>query len=106
MKRKMIIGIISIGLLFAAFFGYKAYNSSSKPAKPNDDRCDNWKWNEEEGVWVCDSTSSSYYRHFFYGGSYFSNRSALSSDPSYSSYKSSSTFKGGFSKGTSGGFGG
>nr|WP_263323233.1 hypothetical protein [Neobacillus sp. Marseille-Q6967] len=80
--------------------------SQDRPPEPDDDRCEDWDWDDEEGVWVCDDTTSRYHGHFFYGGMFYSSRSALLNSPSYKSYKSSSSFKGGFGSGSKGGFGG
>jgi hypothetical protein len=76
------------------------------PPEPDDTNCSDWEWDDDEGVWQCDDTRSSYYGHFFYGGLFYRNKSALINSSAYKSYKSSSSYKGGFGSGSKGGFGG
>lgn len=76
------------------------------PPEPDDNRCSDWDWDDEEGVWECDDRSSRHYGHFFYGGAFYKSKSSLLKSSAYKSYKSSSSFKGGFGSGSKGGFGG
>ncbi|WP_404460041.1 aminotransferase yhxA [Sutcliffiella horikoshii] len=71
--------------------GYE--ESSSLPPEPFDDRCNEYEWDNEEGVYQCDDDSSSYYRHYYHGGSFFGNKSSLKKDSSYKNYRNSSTFQ-------------
>ncbi|MCA1029443.1 hypothetical protein LCL95_00195 [Bacillus timonensis] len=76
------------------------------PPVPDTDECRDWDWDDELGVWECDDERSRYYGGFFYGSKFFKTKSALTSSSAYKSYKSSPSFKGGFSSGSKGGFGG
>lgn len=84
-------------------------NEPSDPEMPDDPSCDDWEWDDDDGVWECDDEYSSHYGHSYYGGRYYSSKSGLYADSSYKSYKSSSSFKGGssgFGSGSKGGYGG
>ncbi|MFZ3590064.1 hypothetical protein ACOI1C_12480 [Bacillus sp. DJP31] len=65
------------------------------PEQPNDPDCNEWEWDDDDGVYECEDTSSGYYGHYFYGGSYYRSKSALLGSSSYKNYKSSSSFQGG-----------
>lgn len=70
------------------------------PPQPKDTACSDWDWNEKDGVYECDDNDSSHYGHSYYSGKYYSNKSALRSSSAFKSYKSSSSFKGGFGSGS------
>ncbi|QGQ45008.1 hypothetical protein [Metabacillus sediminilitoris] len=100
----LITGILSASMITAA-----GCNNESLPPVPEGTDCNDWEWEDDEGVWECDDYDSSHYGYFFYGGKSYSSKSSLKSSSAYQSYKSSSSFKGGssgFGKGSSGGFGG
>jgi hypothetical protein len=94
------------GVITSLVAGTLSACSNDLPPKPDDRNCRDWDWDDEQGVWQCDDTRSTYYGHYFYGGSYYRNKSSLLKSSSYKSYKSSSSFKGGFGSGSKGGFGG
>jgi hypothetical protein len=94
------------GVLTTLVTGTLSGCSDDLPPKPEDTACADWDWDDEQGVWQCDDNDSRYYGHFFYGGSYYRSKSSLLKSSGYKSYKSSSSFKGGFGSGTKGGFGG
>lgn len=94
------------GVLTSLIAGTLTGCSQELPPKPDDNRCSDWDWDDEEGVWECDDTHSRYFGHYFYGGTFYKNKSALLNSSAYKSYKSSSSFKGGFGSGSKGGFGG
>ncbi|RSK29322.1 hypothetical protein EJF36_09910 [Bacillus sp. HMF5848] len=83
-----------------------ACSNQSLPPTPDDPNCDDWDWDNELGVWECDDYDSDYRGAYFYGGRYFKGKSSLLQSSKYKSYKSSSSFKGGFGSGSKGGFGG
>jgi len=72
-----------------------------RPPKPTDEACDDWDWDDDQGVWVCDDHNSSRSGYYYYGGKYYKNKNALSKSTDYANYKNSSSFKGG-SKSSSG----
>jgi hypothetical protein len=94
------------GVLTTLVTGTLSGCSDDLPPKPEDTACADWDWDDEQGVWQCDDNNSRYYGHFFYGGAFYRSKSSLLKSPSYKSYQSSSSFKGGFGSGTKGGFGG
>ena len=94
------------GVLTSLIAGTLSGCSDDRPPKPNDTSCRDWDWDDDQGVWQCDDTRSTHYGHFFYGGSYYRSKSSLLKSSPYKSYKSSSSFKGGFGSGSKGGFGG
>ncbi|MCS0788013.1 aminotransferase yhxA [Cytobacillus oceanisediminis] len=91
--RKMMTGITSTALML----GLSGCGSESQeiPPPPEDSSCTDWEWDEDDGVWECDDSRSSYYRHYYYGGQYFKNKTALYKSKDFLNYKSSSSFKGG-----------
>ncbi|MBI0578859.1 hypothetical protein IEC97_15950 [Neobacillus cucumis] len=94
------------GVLTSLVAGTISGCSQDLPPKPDDKRCADWEWDDDQGVWQCDDTHSGYYHHYYHGGSFFKSKSALHKSSAYKSYKSSSSFKGGFGSGSRGGFGG
>ncbi|MEH7399658.1 MULTISPECIES: hypothetical protein [Bacillaceae] len=81
---------------------------------PDDENCSDWEFDYEDNIWICDDTSSSFYRNFFFLGSFFATKNMLYSNNDFNQYKSSgmikstnsSVKKSGFGSGVSGGFGG
>ncbi|MFD4703520.1 hypothetical protein ACFWM3_01510 [Gottfriedia sp. NPDC058432] len=81
---------------------------------PDDENCSDWEFDYEDNIWICDDSSSSYYRNFFFLGSFFATKNMLYSNNEFNQYKSSGIIKGtnssvkksGFGSGVSGGFGG
>lgn len=81
---------------------------------PDDENCSDWEFDYEDNIWICDDSSSSYYRNFFFLGSFFATKNMLYSNNDFNQYKSSgiingtnsSVKKSGFGSGVSGGFGG
>jgi hypothetical protein len=69
-------------------------NSDNPPDDPN---CSGWDWDDEDGIWQCADSESSYYGHSYYGGRYYANKSLLYNSNDFMAYKSSSSFKGGMS---------
>ena len=106
-KTKLLLtGIVSAAVIVG---GTGCSNQSSRPAIPDDPSCDDWEWDDDDGVWECDDLDSGYYGSSYHGGRYYSSKSDLYKSSSYKSYKTSSSFKGGssgFGSGTRGGFGG
>ncbi|OLS40491.1 hypothetical protein [Bacillus sp. MRMR6] len=94
------------GVLTSLMAGTLAGCGQDLPPTPDDPSCSDWDWDDEQGVWQCDDTTSRHYGHFFYGGMFYRSKSALLNSSAYNSYKSSSSFKGGFGSGSKGGFGG
>lgn len=104
--KKLLSGIVSAAMMTGMT---ACSNDTSRPPAPNDNSCDDWEWDSDDGVWECDDQHSSRYGHYYYGGSYYSSKKNLLASSSFKSYKSSSSFKGrssGFGSGTKGGFGG
>ncbi|MBB6443915.1 aminotransferase yhxA [Bacillus benzoevorans] len=106
-KTKLLLtGIVSAAVIIGVT---NCSNNSSQPKMPDDPSCDDWEWDDDDGVWECDDEYSSHYGHSYHGGKYYSSKSNLYKDSSYKSYKSSSSFKSsssGFGSGSKGGFGG
>ncbi|WP_088014909.1 hypothetical protein [Gottfriedia acidiceleris] len=81
---------------------------------PDDDNCSDWEFDYEDNIWICDDSSSSYYRNYFFLGSYFAAKNMLYNNNDFKQYKSTGIIKGtsssvkksGFGSGVSGGFGG
>ncbi|MGG0176728.1 hypothetical protein [Gottfriedia acidiceleris] len=88
-----------------------AYTDSEMP---DDENCSDWEFDYEDNIWICDDSSSSFYRNFFFLGSFFATKNMLYSNNDFNQYKSagiiketnSSVKKSGFGSGVSGGFGG
>lgn len=93
--------------LFAGTFaaGMAGCGAEDLPPEPQTAECDDWDWDSDLGVYVCDDDDSSYRGSYFHNNRYYKNKSNLLSSSSYKSYKSSSSFKG-FGSGSKGGFGG
>ncbi|NMD69477.1 aminotransferase yhxA [Bacillus sp. DNRA2] len=91
-KTKRIMAGISTTALA---FGLSGCGNDDLPPVPDDTACNDWEWDSDDGVWECDEYESSYYGHYYYGGSYYSSKSSLYKNKGYSSYKKSSSFKGG-----------
>lgn len=89
--KKLLTGVTSVALV-ASMIGCQ---NEDIPTPPDDVDCDDWEWDDDEGVYECDEPSSSYYGHYFYGGKYYKNKTALLANPSYVNYKNSTSFKGG-----------
>ncbi|MES9683103.1 hypothetical protein CN514_10560 [Bacillus sp. AFS001701] len=81
---------------------------------PDDENCSDWEFDYEDNIWICDDSSSSFYRNFFFLGSFFATKNMLYGNNDFNQYKSSGIIKGtnssvkksGFGSGVSGGFGG
>jgi hypothetical protein len=86
--------------------GLAGCNDPDLPPPPENTDCNDYEWDDDLGVWECDDYDSRHYGHFFYGGNIFKSKSSLLQSQSYKSYKSSSSFKGGFGSSSKGGFGG
>ena len=89
---KVMVGITSTALML----GLVGCNSKSQeiPPTPGDSSCSDWEWDEDDGVWECEDSRSSYFGHYYYGGLYHKSKSALYKSKDYISYKNSSSFKG------------
>lgn len=61
---------------------------------PEDEACAEWEWDYDDGVWECEDSSSSYFGHYFYGGTYYNSKSNLYNSAAYIDYQKSSSFKG------------
>ncbi len=99
--KKIMIGVtataLTIGLVRCGT------TNADLPPKPTDQSCGDWDWDDEDGVWECDDYSSGHYGHYYYGGTYYRDKSSLLNNNAYKSYKNSSSFKGGIK--ASSGFG-
>ncbi|UPM55167.1 hypothetical protein [Gottfriedia acidiceleris] len=81
---------------------------------PDEENCSDWEFDYEDNIWICDDSSSSFYRNYFFLGSFFATKNMLYSNNDFNQYKSSgmmksknsSAKKSGFGSGVSGGFGG
>lgn len=99
--KKVMVGITTTALTF----GLTGCGSSTAVGSPpNDQYCNDWEWDDDDGVWECDDSHSSYYGHYYYGGKYYKNKSSLINSSDYKSTKSSSSTVQGGNK-TSSGFG-
>ena len=96
--KKMMAGVMA-SLVSVTVAGCGS-SSSELPPEPTDSSCRDWDWDEETGTYYCDDSTSRSYGHFFYGGKWYKNKSALSQDSSYTTYKS------GIGSGTKGSYGG
>jgi len=47
--------------------------------QPNDPDCDDYEYDDEEGVWYCDDASGPHYGFFYWGGTYFASRALMHS---------------------------
>lgn len=81
---------------------------------PDDENCSDWEFDYEDNIWICNDSSSSYYRNYFFLGTYFATKNMLHKNNEFTQYKSSgiikrtnsSVKKSGFGSGVSGGIGG
>lgn len=96
--KKLMVGIVAS----ISTIGLSACGEVELPPEPTDTNCDDWDWDEENGVYVCDDDSSLYYRSYYYGGKFFTKKSSLLKNSNYKSYIKSSKFKGssGFGSGS------
>ncbi|WP_088042949.1 aminotransferase yhxA [Bacillus sp. EAC] len=101
------------GIVVTSLAGCGSSQTADRPDKPQNDDCRDWEFDDDEGVWVCDDSTSSHYHSYYHGGFFYPSRKSLHGSSSYKSYKTSSKFaghssssKGGFGKGSFGGFGG
>ena len=97
--KKVMAGISSTVLMLGLVGCGSDYESQDIPSVPQDTGCTDWEWDMDDGVWECDDNSSGYYGHYYYGGRYYKNKTALHNSNDFISYKNSSSFKG--SSGTS-----
>ena len=90
--RKIMLGVTTTALTL----GLTGCSSSSVdlPPQPTDGNCDDWDWDDEQGVWVCDDDST-YRGHYYYGGRYYKDKNSLLISSDYEKYKNSASFKGG-----------
>ncbi|MGA4719309.1 hypothetical protein [Fictibacillus nanhaiensis] len=103
--KKLIAGVSSASV--AVMLSGCNDQAQDIPPEPTDTECQDWEWDEEDGVYECDDTGSRYFGHYYHAGSYYKGKSSLLKSSAYKSYKSSSSFKGGGSGfGGSSGFGG
>ncbi|WP_332650444.1 aminotransferase yhxA [Lysinibacillus sp. 54212] len=99
--QKIMIGVTTTALTL----GLTGCGSSTAelPPQPTDQECRDWDWDDDDGVWVCDDSTSTYRGHYFFGGRYYKDKNSLLKSSDYMSYKNGSSFKGGSQ--TSSGFG-
>lgn len=90
--RKIMLGVTTV--LTMGLVGCGS-STAELPAKPTDRACDDWDWDDDQGVWVCDDHDSTHHGSYFYGGRYYKNKNALLMSTDYTNYKNSSSFKGG-----------
>ncbi|MFD1738105.1 aminotransferase yhxA [Bacillus salitolerans] len=97
-KTKKLLSGITAAIVIGGLTGCQ-----NAPEPPSDPDCDDWEWEEDDGVYECEQYSSSYYGHYYYGGRYYRNKTDLFKSSAYQKYKSSSSFKGskGFGSGSS-----
>jgi hypothetical protein len=69
-------------------------SSMDIPPAPEDQNCEEWEWDLDDGVWECDDSRSGYYGHFFYAGMFYATKPLLYKSKAYTDYKKSSAFKG------------
>lgn len=100
--KKLISGVI-ISLVAGSLSGC---NKDELPPQPDEESCKEWEWDDDTGVWECDDSRSSYHGYYFLGGMFYQSKSKLTKSTAYKSYKSSSSFKGGFGSGSKGSYGG
>ena len=91
--RKIMLGVTTTALTM----GLAGCGSSTAelPPKPTDQACDDWDWDDDQGVWICDDSNSSHRGYYYYGGRYYKNKNALLKSTDYTNYKNSSSYKGG-----------
>ena len=98
MKTKKVLVGVSATAMTLALAGCGSsegtYEQSMIPSPPQDNRCNDWEWDEDDQLWECDDHRSSYYGHYHYMGNFYSNTNKLKSSKngaSYSNYLSSSS---------------
>lgn len=91
-------GISSIALM-TAMVGC----SSNQTKAPNDPECKDWEYDNDDGVWECDDSSSNRYGHYYHGGTYYSNKDSLRKSSSYNKSSKSSGFGSGSKSSSFGG---
>lgn len=114
MKKKTFKGLLvtaSLTALSLTIAGCSDDTSTApKPPKPKDKNCNDWKWDQNLGVWKCSDSTSSHNGAYFYGRNYYSSSDELKKSSGYKSYSKSSSFAGegahSVSSGHESGFGG
>lgn len=102
--RKVMVGITTTALTMG-LAGCSSGAANTPPSPPNNKDCDEWDWDQDDGVWECEDSHSNHYGHYYHGGSYYRSKNALLKSKKYIDYKKSSSFQGGSSKKSSSGFG-
>ncbi|MGM0837301.1 MAG: aminotransferase yhxA [Bacillota bacterium] len=92
-KTKKVLTSVSATIFALGMTGCGSEEESTLPPAPTDDRCDEYEWDNEEGVYQCEDDSSSFYRSYYYGGGFFGSKSSLKNDSSYKNYRNSPTFE-------------
>ncbi|NHM32533.1 hypothetical protein [Neobacillus terrae] len=64
------------------------------PPAPTDSECSDWEWDNDDGVWECNDSSSSHFGHYYHGSSYYGSKALLYQSKDYLTYKNSADFKG------------
>lgn len=54
-------------------------SDNAKAERPDDPDCDDYEYDNDEGVWYCDDSSSTHSGFFYWGGSYFASRALMHS---------------------------
>jgi hypothetical protein len=98
----LMMGLASCGVGNQEQGNDESWNSGSQggsssmdlPPVPEDQNCEEWEWDPDDGVWECDDSRSGYYGHFFYGGLFYATKPLLYQSKAYTDYKKSSAFKG------------
>ncbi len=83
--KKIIAGISSTAMAFA--LTGCGDDSADLPPVPEDNACNDWDWESDDGVWGCSDENSPYYHHYFYAGQYYRSKNALSIDDDYFKYR-------------------
>jgi hypothetical protein len=94
--------------------GYETEYAYTDSEMPYDENCADWEFDYEDNIWICNDSSSSYYRNFFFLGTYFVTKNMLYNNNDFQQYKTSGVIKGtnssikksGFGSGVTGGYGG
>ncbi|MBY6035390.1 aminotransferase yhxA [Fictibacillus nanhaiensis] len=106
-KTKKLIAGVSSASVAVMLTGCNNYQAEDLPPEPTDTECQDWEWDEEDGVYECDDANSRFFGHYFLAGKFFKGKNSLLKSSAYKSYKNSSSFKGkGSGFGSSKGFGG
>lgn len=91
---KGILVVASAAGLTFGMAGCSDGSSVQQPPKPKDSGCQNWKFDDQKGVWKCQQSNAGHAGAFYYGNRYYSSANDLTSSSAYKSYKSSSSFAG------------